>query len=147
MMQRYSLIASFLLFSNLINYLSSVFLLISYSDQSKPHKLQAPLGDYERQYATPEDIKHLLKLEGVSTSGLNKENVCATSSNKHHRDDTSTRVAHTLMQSTVTTPDDHLISNLAIIKDDEMSDDEDDYDEELDIEDDINHQGAASSSG
>jgi hypothetical protein len=51
------------------------------------------------------------------------------------------------MQSTVTTPDDHLISNLAIIKDDEMSDDEDDYDEELDIEDDINHQGAASSSG
>jgi hypothetical protein len=106
--------------------------------------LQAPLGDNERQYATPEDMKHLVKFEGVSTSELNKENACGTSINKHHRDDTSTKVAHTLMHSAVTTPEDHLISNLTLNKDDEISEDEDDYDEEVDIEDDIDHQGAAS---
>ena len=59
-MQRYSLIASFLLFSNLLIYLCFIILLISYSDQMKPLKLQAPLGDNEREYATPEDIKHLV---------------------------------------------------------------------------------------
>ena len=113
----------------------------------KPHKLQAPLGDNERQYATPEDIKHLVQIEGVSTSELNKENACGTSINKHHRDDTSTRVAHTLMHSAVTTPDDHLISNININKDDEMSDDDDDYDDEVDMDDDINHQGPPSGPG
>ena len=43
------------------------------------------------------------------------------------------------MHSAVTTPDDHLISNLIVNKDDEMSDDEDDYDDEVGIDDDINH--------
>ena len=51
------------------------------------------------------------------------------------------------MHSAVTTPDDHLISNLIVNKDDEMSDDEDDYDDEVDIDDDINHQGPASGPG
>ena len=98
--------------------------------------MQAPQGDIDRQYATPEDAKHTVKLEGVSTTEFNKENACATTANKHHRDDTSTRVAHTLMHSAVTNPDDYLISS-TINKGEhlEASDDEDDYDDEVDIDD------------
>ena len=113
-MQRYSLIASFLLFSNpFINLPPHILIDPFYSDQVKHHKLHAPQGDdSDRLYATPEDVKHLVILEGENESGCgqSKDNKCATTTNKHHhRDDTSTRVAHTHLQSSVSSPDERLL--------------------------------------